>query len=162
MPAALDVCVQADRGRGEELERLRQGRQLGRDFSQLRKPEWANVAGSHAVAHFEQIVRVGEHERAVGEVEHVELDEVDIELHGAAEGRQRVLGLERRGAAMTDPQHAGAAAKPPQVLRITTTAQSSVRSPPVKTRQSSTTARASWAAGSPAFAASSASSRSSP
>src|SRR5205085_10182066 len=52
MPAALDVCVQADRGRGEKLERLLQGRQLGRDFSQLRKPQWTNAAGSHAVADF--------------------------------------------------------------------------------------------------------------
>ena len=105
---------------------------------------------------------MGEHEGAVGEVEDVELDEVDADLDRPPERRQGVLRPERRGPAVADPQHAGAASKLRQVLRMTTTAQSSVRSPPVKARQSSTTARASSVAGNPACAASRASSRSSP
>ena len=105
---------------------------------------------------------MGEHECAVREVEDVELDEVHADLVRPPECRQRVLALEGRGATMADSQHAGAASKVRQVLRMTTTAQSSVRSPPVKARQSSTTARASSAAGSPACAAIRASSRSSP
>src|SRR5689334_18574285 len=105
---------------------------------------------------------MSEDERAVVEVEDVELDEVHAQLDCLPERSQRVLGRQRSAAAVADPQHAGAAAKLRQVLRMTTTAQSSVRSPPVKARQSSTTARASSAAGSPAFPARRASSRTSP
>ena len=103
-----------------------------------------------------------QHERAVSEIENVELEKIDAELDGPLERPERVLASERGSAAMGDPQHTVAAKKWRQVLRMATTAQSSVRSPPVKTRQSSTTARASSTAGSPPFAASRASRRSSP
>ena len=103
-----------------------------------------------------------EHERAVGEVEDVELDEIDPDLDRSFERAESVLPPESGGASMGDPQEAVATAKRRQILRMATTAQSSVRSPPVKTRQSSTMARASSAAGSPPRAARSASRRSSP
>src|SRR5437763_15883050 len=105
---------------------------------------------------------MGEHEGAVGEVEDVELDEVDADLDPPPEHRQGVLRPERRGPAVADPQHAGAASKLRQVLRMTPPPQSSVRSPPVKARQPSTTARASAAAAKPACAASMAASRAAP
>ena len=162
VPRALDVGVQADFLVREELEGLLESRQLGRTLTKLLEPQRPDPPGGDAVAHLEELVRVGEHERAVVEVEDVELDEVDADFDRAPKRSNGVLGPERRGAAMADPQHAGAASKLDQVLRMTTTAQSSVRSPPVKARQSSTTARASSAAGSAACAASRASSRSSP
>src|SRR5438067_9343186 len=105
-----------------------------------------------------------EHERPVGEVEYIELDEVDVELQCPLERSDGVLGLESGCAAMADPQGTPTCtpAKLDQVLRMTTTAQSSVKSPPVNARQSPTIARASSAAGSRAREASRASSRSSP
>jgi hypothetical protein len=47
---------------------------------------------------------VRDHERAAGEVEDVELDEVDAVGDGRPEGAQRVLRLDGSGAAMTDPK----------------------------------------------------------
>ncbi len=162
VPLAFDVGVQTDLYRGQEAERVLEGRQLRDDLSQLLEPQLTDVTGGYAVAYLEQVVRVGEHESAVGEVENVELDEVDANLERSPERGQRILGCKRRGAPMADPQKPLAATKLGQVLRMTTTAQSSVRSPPVNTRQSSTTARASSAAGSNAWVESRASSRSSP
>ena len=46
---------------------------------------------------------MGEHERPV-ELEHVELDQVAAELDRERERGDRVLGRERRGAAVADPQ----------------------------------------------------------
>ena len=43
VPLALDVGVQPDLYRRQEAERFIEGRQLGRDFSQLFEPESANV-----------------------------------------------------------------------------------------------------------------------
>ena len=162
VPRALDVGVQSDFDSREKLERLLQGRQLRRELPELGQPQRPDPAGGDTVADLEEIVRVGEDERTVVEVENVELDEVHADLDRAPERRKGVLGPQRRGASMGDSQRASTASKLRQVLRMTTTAQSSVRSPPVKARQSSTTARASSAAGRLACAASRASSRSSP
>src|SRR5436309_13166664 len=105
-----------------------------------------------------------EHERPVGEVEYIELDEVDVELQCPLECSDGVLGLERGCAAMADPQGTPTCtpAKLDQVLRMTTTAQSSVKSPPVNARQSPTIARARSAAGSRPCQASSAASPAAP
>jgi hypothetical protein len=48
---------------------------------------------------------MGEDERPL-DVEHVQLDQVAAELQGDGERLDRVLGRERGGAAMADPQHA--------------------------------------------------------
>ena len=55
-----------------------------------------------------------EDERASPEIEHVELDEVDAEVDGGAEGAERVLGREARSAPVADPQD-GVAVAAPQV-----------------------------------------------
>src|SRR5207248_9276116 len=115
--AALAVDVEADVRAGEERERLLE--------VQRRSPELAQ--------------RVRDGEAAVSELDHVELDEVDPAANRRLERPQRVLGLERRGAAVPDPKDAPfrAPAKGVQAVRLTTTtAQSSVSSPPVNARQS--------------------------
>src|SRR6476646_9415018 len=154
VPVALDIKMEADVGRGEERERLVEQRHVRRCAPQLVQGQWLDPAANGAVADLEQIVGMGDHEGAVVEIEDVELDEVDAQLDGLTEGRKRVLGSDRRAPTVGDPQHAprGRPVERGQILRMTTTAQSSVRSPPVKARQSSTTARASSFAGSPAFA----------
>lgn len=162
VPLALDVGMQSNLHGCEKAERVIEGGQVGRDLSQLLEPEPADAARSYAMAYLEKVVRVGEHKRAVDKVENVELDKVDVKLECPSERRQCVLWCKGSGSPVADPQEPLTATKLGQVLRMTTTAQSSVRSPPVKARQSSTTARASSAAGSKAWAASRASSRSSP
>ena len=103
------------------------------------------------------------HERAVGEVEHVELDQVDAELDGPPERPERVLGLERGGSLVADDERQPVAATEVHYRRrTTTTAQSSASSPPLNARQSSTIPRASCWAVRPRFAAANASSRSVP
>src|SRR5205085_12598670 len=89
-------------------------------------------------------------QRPVGQLEHVELDEVDAEVDRGLESSDRVLRGERRRAAVADAEVAAVRAAPEvdQAARlIATTAQSSVNSPPAKARQSSASARASSAAG---------------
>ena len=56
VPGALDVGVQTDAGRGEEVESLVQGRQVGGHLSQLGESEWPDAAGCRAVASLEEIV----------------------------------------------------------------------------------------------------------
>ena len=58
------------------------------------------------VAHLLEVIGVREHERPALEVENVELDQVDAHLDRRPERAKRVLGSERRRAAMTDAQHA--------------------------------------------------------
>ena len=53
---------------------------------------------------------VPDHERAVTERDHVELDEVDARLERRAERADRVLGREGGGPAMADPQRPSRAA----------------------------------------------------
>src|SRR5712691_5868671 len=96
-----------------------------------------------------------EHELAVGEVEHIELDQVHPELGREPERAQRVLGRERGGTAVANAESpwARAAVSPLEGQhypgrRMTTIAASSASSPPAKARQPAATARASSRAGS--------------
>ncbi len=138
----LQVEVDAHVERREVLERLVEGRR--------RRAERADA--------------VREREDPVPAADDVELDHVDAELDGERERLERVLGRERRGAAMADAHDLRAA--PVQLHRYarltTTTAQSSPSSPPAYARHSSSTASASSWGASPRRLARSSSSRSVP
>src|SRR5204863_3395409 len=91
---------------------------------------------------------VRDDERSIALGENVELEHVAAELDRERERLGRVLGRERRRAAMADAREA--AGRTPQLdhtRRTTTTAQSSASSPRANERQSASTARASWAGG---------------
>src|SRR5215210_2803311 len=128
-----------------EGECLVEGRQIGRDSPEPVEGARAYAATRGAVAHFVQVVRMGEHERSVGDVEDVELEHVAAQLDRQLQRAQCVLGRKRRGASMADAGEVPG--RPPQVehyvLFTTTTAQSSASSPRAKARQSSSTACAS-------------------
>lgn len=102
--------MEADAVLGEKLERLFEGRQVGRNLTELREPKWPDAAGSCTVAHLAQVVGMGEHQGPVREVEDVEFDEIDTELDRPPEGCERVLRLERGRAAVPDPEYARVAA----------------------------------------------------
>jgi hypothetical protein len=53
-----------------------------------------------------------QHERSAGEVEDVELDEVDSVLDGGTDGTQGVLGREACCSAMADPENGASVAAP--------------------------------------------------
>ena len=54
------------------------------------------------MAHLEQVVGMGDHERPVRQVEDVELDRVYPRRERHLEGSQRILRRDRRGAAVAD------------------------------------------------------------
>jgi hypothetical protein len=62
------------------------------------------------VAHLEEVVRVSQHELARAQLENVEFDEVDACFECGAKRAQRVLGGERCGAAVADPERPTASA----------------------------------------------------
>src|SRR5581483_12489013 len=98
-----------------------------------------------AVADLEEIVRMGEDERPVVQVEHVELDEVAAELHRAPDRPQRVLRLQRGGALVADSKRSAVGPEPHR-RRTTTIAQSSRSSPPAnRLRSSSAVSASTWA-----------------
>ena len=99
----LQVDVQRHVSRGQEGERVVERRELRSELLQLGERAVAHGADSGAVADLGEVVRVSEHERTAGEVEHVELDRVDTVRKRHLERTQRVLGRERRGAAVPDP-----------------------------------------------------------
>ena len=141
-PGALDVDVDGDRVRRELRQALVERRGDLRGLAR----------------------RVREHELAAGQREDVELDHVDGVLERRPQRVERVLRRQRGRAAVADPERPVGAAQVEQrysVLRIATTATSSVSSPP-KARQSSTTLRTSVSASRPRQRASTASSRSVP
>jgi hypothetical protein len=86
----------------EEGEGLVQGRQLRAERADLCNMHGSQCSLSCTVAHLVEVVRVGDHELAAREPEHVELDEVDSGRDGGSKRRKRVLRCERRGAAMAD------------------------------------------------------------
>jgi hypothetical protein len=95
--------VDADAVRArEQVERVVERRQLRRDLAQRVKALRAHPPGRRAVADLQQVVRVREDERAVLQLEHVELDEVAAEVDRARERAQGVLRLERRRALVAD------------------------------------------------------------
>ena len=145
----------------EELECLAQRGQRRRHRAQLLQAETPYTAAGGTVADFEEIVGVREHERAVVEVEHVELDEVAAELQRAPQRAERVLRLEGGRTFVANSQRA-AWGEQLHRRRTTTIAQSSRSSPPTKRRQSSSTASASACAGIARPAARTASRRCSP
>ena len=146
-PQPLQVELEADAGQpvGAERQCFVERREIGRDASQPFEIATAHAAARRAVAHFAQVVRVREDERAVGEVEDVELQHVAAELHRELERLQRVLRRQRGSAAVTDAgEPAFRATQLDQAVRLTTTtAQSSASSPRANARQSSSTTCAS-------------------
>ena len=98
----LQVDVQCDVSLGQEGERFVQRRELRSELAQLGERPVTHCADRSAVADLREVVRVGEHERATDEVEHVELDRVDAVRERHLERTQRVLGRKRRGAAVPD------------------------------------------------------------
>src|SRR6266516_1681135 len=163
VPERLHVELEADVAPGDEFERLLERRQLGRDLPQLGQRALAHAAGRRAVADLHEVVRVREDERPIGEIEDVDLDEVDAVVDRGLERAERVLGRERGRAPVADLDDRPLASKQVhQALLITTTAASSLSSPPAKLRQSATTARASSLAESSPRLEMSASSRSVP
>ena len=60
------------------------------------------------MADLEQVVGMREHERPVVQVEDIELDQVAPALHPPPERPQGVLGLERGGALVADPEEGAA------------------------------------------------------
>ena len=99
----LQVDVDADVVPGQEVEGVVERRQLRGDLPQLREGALADAARGCAMADLGKVVRVREHERPVREVEHVELDRVDTACERGLERAQRVLGRDRRRAAVADP-----------------------------------------------------------
>ena len=108
----LEVDVEPDVRRlvDEELERLLERRQLGRDGAQLGQRPLPHGPVGCAVADLVEVVGVREHERPAREVENVELDEVDAVRDGFAKRVERVLRREMRRAAMPDPEHGAVSA----------------------------------------------------
>ena len=103
----LQIDVQSDAGHpAEQLQRLVERRKLGRHLAERVEGLLPHPPGSRAVADLEQVVRVREHERPVVQVEDVELDQVAAQLDAAPQGAQGVLGLERGGALVADPERA--------------------------------------------------------
>ena len=98
----LQVDVQRHVSFRQEGERVVERRELRRELLQLGERAVAHGADCRAVADLGQIVRVGEHERAAPEVEHVELDRVDPVGERHLERTKCVLGRKRRGAAVPD------------------------------------------------------------
>ena len=94
--------------RAEQLQRLVERRQLGRDLAQRGKALPADPAAGRTVADLQQVVRMGQHERPVVQLEDVELDQVAAELDRAGERAQRVLRLEGGSALVADAQRPGA------------------------------------------------------
>ena len=92
----------------ELLQRLVQRRQLRRDLAQRGEALLADPASGRTVADLQQIVRMGQHERPVVQLEDVELDQVAAELDRPGERAQRVLGLEGRSTLVADAQRPGA------------------------------------------------------
>ena len=90
----LEVDVQPDPRRlvDEEGERLVERGQLGRDLAQLLERVVAYPSRRDAVADLVQVVRVGDDERSAGQVEHVELDQVDVRGRGARNERSVFSG----------------------------------------------------------------------
>src|SRR4051794_37804846 len=117
---SLEVEMHAGRGR----------RQQGEDVVERRQA----VGGGRTVVRDDQLI---------ADQVHVELDEVAAELDRERDPLERVLRRERARAAMANLQRPAFTPRELDHVRLrTTTAQSSVRSPP-KARQSSTTACAS-------------------
>ena len=83
---------------------------IWRDLPQLRERALPHRTARSAVADLFQAIGVREHERPAGEVEDVELDEVDTVRDRFSERTQGVLRGEVRGPSMTDSQHAAVAA----------------------------------------------------
>ena len=88
----------------EQLERLVQASAARARPRAARRGSVRAPARSRAVADLEQVVRVGDHERPVVQLEHVELDQVAAQLDRPDERAQRVLGLEGGGALVADAQ----------------------------------------------------------
>ncbi len=90
----------------EEGQGLVEGGQLRCDLAQRVEGESADPAARRSMAHLVEVIRVGDHERAQREIEHVELDQVDADLDRRPERAQRVLGGQGSRTTMADAQHA--------------------------------------------------------
>ena len=146
----LQVDLHADVRRlgHDEVKRLVERRQLRGDGPKRSERAAPGRPANGSVGQVREVVGVAENDVAVRGRDHVELDEVERLLERGGERPERVLSCERRSAAVADPERPRAGPSQLErhaslVRRITTTAQSSARSPPAKERQSDRTSRAS-------------------